>query len=485
MARQHWRRSVAAAAAAALLRVFDPQSAAADEAALLRVELRPRDYAATEAYLLDVARADVSERDAAAGTLELVVEEGDLPTLWLLGEVSILERSRPFAEIAAERLAEGIDMPEEQYKTYPEVLAILDSLEAQYPAIARKVNLTEMFGMPQTWEGRDIWALKISDNVAAEEDELAILFDSLHHARELNTMEVTIDLMVRLTDAYGSNPIVTSIVDAYEIWVVPVVNPDGLQYVWSNNNLWRKNRRNNGGNVFGVDLNRNYPFKWGVCGNVSTNPSSAVYRGPAPLTEPEVQTMVALGEWLRPTMYITFHSKGQEVQPPYTCATLAEPQIVNRIRDLYRARMNYAWVLSAASGMSFEWFYNQVSSLAYLTEMGTEWQPPFSETRAEVARVRPGWIFLLEAMAIAPLVEGHVTDAVSGEPIEADIASSRISFSEGERRSCESDYGRYSWFLPLEAQTLTFSAPGYQSKQVPTFVTLGTQTVDVELDPEP
>ena len=461
--------------------------AAATDTPLLRIELRPGEYAATLHYLENVFHAEVVNRMPDEGLLELIVSESEMPTMWLLGEVTILERSRPYAEIAAERRAANPTAPPQEYKTFDEILAWMDQIEAEYPEIARKVNVSEMFGLPGTWQGdHDIYAIKLSDNVGVHEDEQAVLIDSLHHAGELITMEFTLDIVNTLTELYGKNPTATSFVDDFQIWVIPVMNPDGLDYTWSTNNLWRKNRRNNGGGIFGVDLNRNYPFLWGVCGNGSPNPSSSTYIGPEPLSEPEVRAIVSLGLWLRPTIYLSHHSgTPYDVLVPYRCANLAEEPVVHRMRDLYRARMNYSWRFASSSGESFEWFYNQVSSIGFLSEVSPNHTPPFSQVKVDVKRARPGWIFLLESLQSGSLVQGHVTDSVTGLPIEADVASTRVNFTEGERRACEAVYGRYSWFLPLEGQTLTFSAPGYQSKQVPFNMTPGGQTLDVELDPVP
>ena len=454
-----------------------------DVSETMLVELAPINFTEAIKYL-EETHTDIAGRNWRAGTIEVVIHESRLHELWTLGEVSILGRSRPFKDIVAERVQAGA-VPDPNYKTYGEVLAWMDDVEAKNPSIVQKVNLTQRYGTPPTEEGREMFAIKISDNVTQDEDELSFLFDSLHHARELNTIEVTMDIVNILVDVYGKIPGATKIVDAYEIWVVPVVNPDGLEYVWNVNNNWRKNRRDNLDGTFGVDINRNYPFLWGVCGNNSGNTNSEVYRGPFELSEPEAQTMVALGEEIRPTIYNSYHSSGQEVLPPYVCANLAESAIVNAVRDKYRERMDYDWRFASSSGESFEWFYNQVSSVGYLTEIGTSFQPPFEITEEEVLRVRPGWIWLLQVQDIGPLVQGLVTDSVTGQPIVAEVSSNRINFTEGERRACEPQYGRYGWLLPLEGHTLTFSAEGYASEEIDTFVTLGGVTIDVELDPQP
>ena len=126
--------------------------------------------------------------------------------------------------------------------------------------------------------------MKISDNVAVDEGEPTVMLVSAHHCRELVTPVIALDIVDRLTSGYGSDPAIDAIVDGQEIWVAPVWNPDGYEYVFDVDNLWRKNRR-----VFidgvGVDLNRNYPQNWDTeCGGDLDVPSNNS-RGPAPASE--------------------------------------------------------------------------------------------------------------------------------------------------------------------------------------------------------
>ena len=87
---------------------------------------------------------------------------------------------------------------------------------------------------------------------------------------------------------YGNDTLITELVDELEIFVIPVVNPDGYVYTWGPQRLWRKNRRDNGNGTFGVDLNRNWGYEWGGVGS-SGDPGSGTYRGTAPFSEPETQ----------------------------------------------------------------------------------------------------------------------------------------------------------------------------------------------------
>jgi hypothetical protein len=178
------------------------------------------------------------------------------------------------------------------YYTYAEVVSVLDQIHAAYPALT-----TAKTGIGTTHEQRTLWALKISDNPGVDENEPEVRFDAMHHAREPQSMQSTIWLMLALLERHGSDPLATYLVNERELWFVPCVNPDGYVYNQSNQpgggGLWRKNRRANGGS-FGVDLNRNYDYEWGF-DDLGSSPSASsdVYRGPFPASEPEVAAMQA------------------------------------------------------------------------------------------------------------------------------------------------------------------------------------------------
>lgn len=371
-----------------------------------------------------------------------------------------------------------------QYLDYPEIVARLKRYEADYPAIAQAVNLNEYLRTPLTAEGRPLWALKISDHVSAEEDEPAIVVDGAHHARELMTPLAVLDIATVLTGQYGVNPAVTRWVDEYEIWLVPCVNPDGVSYVFSQSRNWRKNRRPNGDGTFGVDLNRNYPFGWGKCGQTSPQPGSDTYRGPAPASEPEVQTLLALGERKRPLIYLSYHSAGEEVLYPYRCARLAEPETYYAIRDRYAARMGYGMRVASASGESFEHFYNQFGSLAFLTEIGTSFQPPPTEVPAVLDRIRPGWQYLFDR-GLGASLRGHIIDAQTGAPIgRATINLDRVIFTEGEVRRPEPVFGRFHWIVEPGIYTVRIAAPGFQPQSHTVIVGEQPVRLEVRLDPQ-
>jgi len=207
------------------------------------------------------------------------------------------------------------------YYTWSEMVSVLDQIAAAYPTIT-----TAKFSLGTSIEGRDLWAVKLSDNPGVDEWEPEVRFDALHHACEAGSMHAVIWALLSLVEGYGTDAQATYIVDNREIWFIPAVNPDGYVYNETTDpgggGMWRKNRRDNGGGVFGVDLNRNYPFQWGFDNTGSSpNPSSWQYRGTGPASEPEAAAMVAFitsrnfvtaaschtygDKWLYPWGYVT------------------------------------------------------------------------------------------------------------------------------------------------------------------------------------
>lgn len=182
------------------------------------------------------------------------------------------------------------------YLTYSEALSSMDSVSAAYPGIVSpRVILPNNTGN-NTWDGNQVWAIKVSDNVSVQEDEPEVLICALHHAREPIGTSICIYFLHWLTDNYGTDDDATWIVDNRQVWIVPMVNPDGYLYNETTSGyggMWRKNRRNSGGGNYGVDPNRNYSYMWGYDNSGSSpDPSSDTYRGPSAASEPEVQSMI-------------------------------------------------------------------------------------------------------------------------------------------------------------------------------------------------
>lgn len=145
-----------------------------------------------------------------------------------------------------------------------------------------------------SYEGRNITAIKISDNVGTDESEPEVLFTHHQHAREHLTVEMALYLLHQFGDNYATDSRIANIVNSREIWIIPDLNPDGGEYDIATGSYrsWRKNRQPNSGSSYvGTDLNRNWAYNWGCCGGSSGSTSSLTYRGSAAESAPEVKVV--------------------------------------------------------------------------------------------------------------------------------------------------------------------------------------------------
>ncbi len=251
-----------------------------------------------------------------------------------------------------------------EYYTYPEVVSELAQIETDHPSIA------EVFSIGTSYEGRDIPGIKISDNVGTDEPEAEAFICALHHARECTTVNVAMYIINYLTDNYSTDPDVTYLVDNREIYIVPIVNPDGKVYDDSGGGpgagmYWRKNRQPCSGGI-GTDLNRNYSYMWGGSGS-SGLCTSSTFRGYTPFDAPE---SAAVRDFLlsRPdiAVLLTYHSYGSLVLWPwgYTYDPIADPdnrQVHEIIGREYASRTGYTphqgSGLYICSGTTDDWSY--------------------------------------------------------------------------------------------------------------------------------
>lgn len=179
------------------------------------------------------------------------------------------------------------------YFTLLEMENILDSMALLYPNI---VKAKQPISTTKSYEARNIWYVKFSDNPNVDENENEVLYTALHHAREGASLSQLIFYMWYLLENYATDPDIQETLNNSELFFVPCVNPDGYYYNQTispnGGGMWRRNRRFNADSTYGVDLNRNYGLNWGYDNfGSSPNTSSDVYRGTGPFSEPETQAM--------------------------------------------------------------------------------------------------------------------------------------------------------------------------------------------------
>lgn len=262
------------------------------------------------------------------------------------------------------------------YRNLAEIDAYMNDLVALNPAIASRSVIGNSL------EGRPIWAMRIQGPNAASKRSFVIICNQ--HAREWVSPMVGLWTMDRLITLYGSDPVVTALVNNVNWYIVPTCNPDGYQYTISTNRLWRKNRRNNGNGTFGVDLNRNWSVGWSAPeGGNSTITSDETYRGTAPFSEPEA---VALRDWVNSIpnkgAFMDLHSYSQLVLAPqgYTVALPARqaefaimtPEITNAITNTFGVPYvggPTATTIYIAAGTSSDWAYGVHDIYGYGAEL--------------------------------------------------------------------------------------------------------------------
>ncbi|RPE44826.1 immune inhibitor A peptidase M6 [Streptomyces sp. Ag109_O5-1] len=195
-------------------------------------------------------------------------------------------------------------------------------LKAEILATAQaNPGLTKVESIGKTIDGQDILALKLTKGAKKSKDgsKPSVLYVSNQHAREWITPEMTRRLMHYYLDNYSTDKRIKKIVDSTELWFVLSANPDGYDYTFQNSDtrLWRKNLRDvNGDGVIsagdGVDLNRNFGYKWGYDDEGSSpNPTSETYRGASPESEPETRALDDFEKRVRFTYGINYHSAAE------------------------------------------------------------------------------------------------------------------------------------------------------------------------------
>jgi len=281
------------------------------------------------------------------------------------------------------------------YYTWTEMAGKLDEMRTNYPAL---VTVKQSLGLSR--EGRPVWVVMISDHAdRQDENEPAALFTGLTHAREPIGMEVVLYTMFHLLERYGADPEVTYLVDNRQLYFVPVVNPDGYVHNQTTNpsggGMWRKNRLNSGNGVYGVDLNRNYGYRWGWDNQGSSpTPSSETYRGPGPFSEPETSAIRSLHALQEITTAFHYHAWGGYEIHPFAFQASAFPPAPDLAEYLrYGAVLtslngykvgNFAQTLGyLANGEAIDWSYGEQLEknkvIAFLPEVGTSsdgfWPP--------------------------------------------------------------------------------------------------------------
>lgn len=344
---------------------------------LAAVRVQPRSEHERQALI--ARAADVWSEHVSEPALDVVLDPAGLSWLEAQGlswqvlvddvdAVAAVERER--IHQVELREAQRPPTPEQWFSEYRDLDTIHDYLEE----LARvRPDLVQLQTLGSSLEGRPLRALRIHGQGQPSQ---RMLIDGGLHAREWISMMVTTCVADRLVRGYDDDPRLRRFVDEVELVVLPVSNPDGFVHSWERDRYWRKNRRED----HGVDLNRNFALAWGGDGS-SNKPASQVYRGTAPLSEPEAAAIASLMEAERFDSHVDFHSYGQLLLHPWSytrerasdhrrLSALAK-DMGNAIRKQHgeRYRLIAGASLYPAAGTLMDWAYGAQGVASFVIEL--------------------------------------------------------------------------------------------------------------------
>lgn len=329
-------------------------------------------------YWMKIRAKDKFERSLIANTgiaiettrADFIVGVGSLEEKKAIEKLGLLEVSFP--------LSQEMDFPAKDaaFHNYAEMTEKLRTLTSQHSQIS------QMSSIGKTREGRDIWAVRISGNLAQADTLPASIFMGGHHAREHLSIELPLYYIEYLLTEYAQgNPRIQNLVNGRDIHIIPMVNPDGAEYDISTTGsykMWRKNRNLNSDGTYGVDLNRNYGYGWGG-GGASTNTSSDTYRGTSAFSEPETQAIKKYVETHENiTILLSFHTYSQLILYPWGhvyegIANSRDKQVHETMAQKMAQWNDYKPQQSSdlyiASGDTTDWSYGEHKIISFTFEL--------------------------------------------------------------------------------------------------------------------
>jgi len=267
------------------------------------------------------------------------------------------------------------------YYTPQEILNELDSMHLFYPGL---ISQKTVMGNLQTIDGQNLYYVRISNTPNQNTNKPKIQYNSLIHAREPMGMQQLMFFMWYLLENYNTNPDVKYLVDNLELYFIPNMNPDGYAYNFQTDpgggGMWRKNRRDNGGGNFGVDLNRNFSYMWAY-DNIGSSgyPGDENYRGASPFSENETQDFRDFCVEKKFKMVYNFHTYADITVYPWCYKTQLTPDSLTEyaFTDRMTAKDGYLTgppgrILYNTNGDALDWEYGDSILKPHITCFTTE-----------------------------------------------------------------------------------------------------------------
>lgn len=412
------------------------------------------DYAPAKHFTSVFSQSEIARITAAGFRTEILVP--DMKAQYLAGGPVVAEGRDEDCNTDGSSPYDQYETPENYtygsmggYHTYAELLAVLDNMAELYPNL-----ISEKTPVPGalTHEGNEIYYLRLSDNPTTDEDtEPEVLYTAVHHAREPNSASQMIFFLWYMLENYEDDAEVQNLINNVEMYFIPVVNPDGYLYNEETDpeggGFWRKNRRDNGDGTFGVDLNRNYGYEWGINDvGSSPNTNSNVYRGPAPFSEPETSAVRDFCNAHEFQIAHNYHTFGNLLIHPwgYDDSPTPDDELFKAIAEEMTVQNDFVYgtgietVGYNVNGVSDDWMYGEQTTkpkiYAYTPEVGSG-NFGFWPTQAQIDPFNKSCMYLNLATANLVLNYGQVKD-LTGDLLETtentlDFEISRLGFQEG------------------------------------------------------
>jgi len=415
--------------------------------------------------LIDSGRYNVSSVSGATATVYATPEERE----------SLVAIGWPVVEIDA---GAGGEKALGVYHSYATLTTDLQAYAALYPAICRLESLG------QSYEGCELWALLITDNPDFEEDEPECKFVGTMHGNEPVGMELCLYLIDLLLTQYGADPRIGALVDNTALWIMPLMNPDGLTV----------NSRFSGQDL---DLNRNFPnYPGDFTGTIFDSPVNTAG------LPPEIAAVINWAAAESFTLAANFHTGSLVVNYPYdydqlpsgTEAPSPDDDLFIDISLRYSIHNPPMWNSPqfpngitngsdwyAITGGFQDWDYRFAACNHVTVELSNTFKPAESTLAQLWEDNREAMLAYLESAHIG--ARGIVTDAETGAPVYAKV---RV---EGNTQPVftDPDVGDYHRMLLPGVYTLVVSAPGYVTQRLENVVVTdgAAAVVDVQLEQQP
>ena len=328
---------------------------------------------------------------------------------------------------------------------YDDIGPDLLGYETTYPDLCKRYDLG------RSYQGRHLWAIRISDNVLVEEDEPEFKYIATMHGDEIVGTKMSMNLIDWLLTNYGSDPQATNIIDEIDLWIVPLMNPDGYD---------RSPRTRY--NAQGIDLNRNFP-EW-----INGDPNTPDGRG----TETQVIMGWSFGQSF--TCSANFHGGALVANYPFDNDGLgSNPSptpddamfiYISEEYSYYNSPMwNGSWYHGITNGAAWysinggmqDWNYRYMGCNEVTMELGNTKEPSASQIPAFWNENRESMLYYIETCLIG--VRGIVTDGQTGLPLAATITV----VGRDHEIYTDPDVGDYHRMLMPGSYDLTFEADGY------------------------